>query len=236
MTAYNVKRDLKTYAHPDKAKVLSKFFKTGLGQYGAGDKFLGVKVPEQRLVVKKYGTLPLEQIEILLDSAWHEERLTGALILVYQFSKNKANPQRQKEIFDFYLGHRQSINNWDLVDLTAPNIVGEWLITHPDEGLLDSLKNSKIIWERRIAIVSSFAFLKHGDDTITYNLAGGLMTDEQDLIHKAVGWMLREAGKRVSQDRLLVFLDQHYKVMPRTMLRYAIERLTPEQRAAYLKK
>ncbi len=233
MTSFDVKKELKALAKPDKAKVLAGFFKTGSGQYGAGDKFLGITVPEQRQIARKYSQLPLGDVAMLLASHWHEERLTAALILVEKFQSGEEKDKR--EIFQFYLAHSKGINNWDLVDLTADKIVGAWLSQKGQLLLLDKLARSANLWERRIAVIATFAFIKQGDFGPTFKLAEKLLDDPHDLIHKAVGWMLREAGKR-DEAALRKFLDAHVGQMPRTMLRYAIEKLPLSLRQQYLKK
>lgn len=226
-----LRQDLRRYSSPAQAKILSKFFKTGPGEYGEGDVFIGVKVPHSRLVAKKYFTLKLKELRKLIRSRVHEERLVALLILVFRFSKG--NSTEQKQIFKFYLKHTPYINNWDLVDLTAPNIVGNYLLYRPKTILL-RLAKSKDLWERRLAILATFAFIYKGQSIWTFKIARKLLTDKHDLIHKAVGWMLREVGKRVSVKQLCEFLDSNKNIMPRTMLRYAIERLPQKQRQHYL--
>lgn len=225
-----IQEDLQKLASPSRAKSSAWFFKTGKGQYGEGDRFIGVTVPQQRVVAKKYKDLPLSEIEKLLRSPIHEHRLTGLLILVSAFNKSK------KQVYDFYLKHTEKINNWDLVDSSASYIVGEWLLDKPKERkILHTLAKSKNLWERRIAIVSSGAFINHGEFAETFAIAELLLKDSHDLIHKAVGWMLREVGKR-DQDAEEVFLRKYYNIMPRTMLRYAIERFSESKRHEYLAK
>jgi len=234
-------KELKKYANPEKAKILQGFFKTGKGQYGEGDIFLGIVVPNQRLVAKKFIDADLESLKKLLDSKIHEHRLTAVLILTYQFPK--ADKKLQKKIYNFYLKNAKQINNWDLVDLSAPNIVGEYLqslVCHSESErrisrkILYKLVKSKNLWERRISILATFTFLRNGDFTDTLKIAEILLKDEHDLIHKAVGWMLREVGKR-DQSVEEKFLKKHYQKMPRTMLRYAIERFEEGLRQKYLK-
>ena len=220
----NLKKDLEKLGSPGKAQVLQKFFKTGRGEYGEGDIFLGVTVPEQRQIAKKYG-LNLEEIQNLLNSEIHEHRLVGLLILM-----NKENNQ---EIFDFYLANTKNINNWDLVDLSAHKIVGDFLL-EKDKQVIYNLAKSKDLWEKRIAIVSTFAFIRKNEFGNTLEIARILLNDEHDLIHKAVGWMLREIGKR-NVNILENFLREHYQNMPRTMLRYAIEKFDEEKRQKYLR-
>jgi 3-methyladenine DNA glycosylase AlkD len=228
----NLKKDLRKYRNKEKAKLLARFFKTGQGQYGEGDIFLGVTVPNSRLVARKYKNLPLSSIEKLIESKIHEERLVAVLILVEKY-KNE-NEKSKKEIFEFYLAHAKNIDNWDLVDLSAPRIVGEYLRLR-DKSVLLKLAQSKNLWEKRIAALSTFQFIYFGESEWTYKIVKILLRDQHDLIHKACGWMLREAGKRVSESELENFLKKNVKNMPRTMLRYAIERLPERKRKYYLK-
>jgi 3-methyladenine DNA glycosylase AlkD len=220
--------DLKELADPVRARHSLKFFKTEPGQYGAGDLFLGQTVPQCRAVAKKYKNLPLTQVVKLLHSKFHEERLVALLILIYQ---SKTNPD---EIYKIYLKNTKYINNWDLVDTSAPHIIGMYLQNKSPKILLD-LADSPNIWERRIAIISTLAFTYYGNPEPTLQVSEKLINDKEDLIHKAVGWMLREVGKRVSQETEENFLKKHYKSMPRTMLRYAIERFSPSLRVKYLR-
>ena len=219
---------LNSLANPRKAKDLQRFFKTGPGDYAEGDKFIGLVVPQSRLAVKMYwDTIDLFDIQVLLDSPIHEFRVVGLAILIKKFSKSN-----QKEIYDLYLANTHNINNWDLVDISAPNIVGQYLLNKPRD-ILYKLVKSESLWERRISIISTFTFIRNNDFVDSLALAKILITDQHDLIHKAVGWMLREVGKRdlkAEED----FLLPRYKQMPRTMLRYAIERLPEPRRLAYL--
>ena len=231
MTAENVKKELKKSSDKGKVAVYQRFFKTGPGKYGEGDRFIGVTVPKQRIIAKKYQMLPLYGIAILLASPVHEHRLTGLLILTYRFPR--ASEVERQVIFDFYLSQTERINNWDLVDVTAPNIVGEYLIDQ-DPLILKQLAISDSLWERRIAILSTFAFIRRGRHKECFELAKILMNDQHDFMHKAVGWMLREVGKRCDEELLRDFLDQYAARMPRTMLRYAIERLPEPLRKHYL--
>ena len=192
--------------------------------------FLGIRVPEQRKIAKKHRDLPLEEVAVLVRSEFHEERLTGLLILTYRYPKS--TPEQKEALFSFYVAHVPWINNWDLVDVTAPNIVGAWLQDR-SRDLLYQWAESENLWERRLAILSTLHFIRQDDFEDTMKLAQMLLSDTHDLIHKAVGWMLREAGKR-SQNVLESFLDEYCERMPRTMLRYAIERLQEPQRQAYL--
>ena len=220
--------------NPAKAEVLQRFFKTGKGQYGEGDIFLGIMVPEQRSLVNKYWRgLNLSDLKKLLASRYHEHRLIALLAAVKKYQKG-GEGEREK-IYRFYLSQTDRINNWDLVDLSAPNIVGEELLDQ-DRNILYRLAKSKKLGERRIAILATFTFIRKGESRDALALAKALLADKHDLIHKACGWMLREVGKRCGEKHLLRFLDTHHKNMPRTMLRYAIERLPESLRKHYLKK
>ena len=235
MTATQVIEDLNRASDKAKSVILARFFKTGPGEYGEGDQFLGVTVPQQRIIAKKYRNLPLGEVEKLLISPWHEHRLTGLLILTYRFPVSEM--AQKKEIFEFYLNHATYIDNWDLVDVTAPGIVGEYLVeSGSDIGLLRRLAKSQSLWERRIAIVSTFTWIRSGRHQECFEIAEILLHDSHDMIQKAVGWMLREAGKRCGEDILSDFLDRHVNGMPRTMLRYAIERFPEAVRQEYLRK
>jgi 3-methyladenine DNA glycosylase AlkD len=225
-----LKTELQALADPEKAVLLARFFKTGKGQYGEGDIFLGIVVPKQRTVARKYAALSLRDIRRLLASKIHEHRLVALLILVDKYGE--ANGEGKQEIVDFYLGHTKHINNWDLVDLSAPRILGDFL-SDKDRTVLYRLARSKNLWERRISILSTLAFIRRNDFVDTLRIAESLLEDDHDLIHKAVGWMLREVGKKdlkTEED----FLRRHYRRMPRTMLRYAIERFEEEKRRFFL--
>lgn len=224
-------REIYRLANPKKQKVFIRFFKTGVGQYGEGDQFLGLTVPQQRLLAKKYQHLSLNDIEALLTNPIHEFRLIALIILTHHFQKTIG---RQKKIVDFYLNHTKWINNWDLVDLSAYKILGEYLHAHDiGASVLYRLARSPLLWERRIAIVSTFAFIRDNQLTHTLALSEALLHDTHDLMHKAVGWMLREAGKR-DQAQLKQFLNTYAAVMPRTTLRYAIEKFSDSTRKHYL--
>lgn len=221
-------RELHAIAHQKKGEVLARFFKTGPGQYGEGDRFLGVTVPQIREVVRKYRkTSTFDDIAHLLANEYHEIRAAGVLLLSELAKKDL------RSSYEFYLAHTERINNWDLVDLSAPGIVGEFLLQYPEEtDILHRLANSDSLWERRIAMVATFAHIRAGKSDIPLQIAHLLLKDSHDLIHKATGWMLREVGKRCGEEILESFLDQHISHMPRTALRYAIERL-PEERRKY---
>ncbi len=230
-TAALVSRELKGLADPQKKKILQSFFKTGPGQYGEGDLFLGVTVPQSRLVARKYAGLDFPEIRKLMHSPVHEERLAGLMILVFQFQGG--NETERGKIFRFYLKHAERVNNWDLVDLSADKIVGAYLRGR-SKSRLYRLARSRNLWRRRIAIVATLDFIRAGRFKDTTALAEKLMGDSHDLIHKACGWMLRETGKRDSVV-LEIFLKKHCRAMPRTMLRYAIERLPAPRKRAYMK-
>lgn len=226
----NPKEELLSLKNPQKAEILSRFFKTKKGEYAEGDLFLGLTVPTTRTISKKYLTLDLLSIEKLLHDEYHEVRLLALLLLV---AKYKKFPQLRNEIFSLYLKNTKYINNWDLVDLSAEHIIGFHLMNE-NKDLLKKLAKSNILWERRISILSTFHFIKNKKFDEAFSISFLLLNDEHDLIHKAVGWMLREIGKRdlVAEEN---FLKKHYKKMPRTMLRYAIERFDETKRQSYLK-
>ncbi|MCL1942073.1 MAG: DNA alkylation repair protein [Candidatus Azobacteroides sp.] len=232
MIASDVKIQLINIADEKKVSILQRFFKTGKGEYGEGDKFLGILVPLIRVVAKQNKEIGMTEIISLLKDPWHECRLCALLILTEKFKKAEETLRRQ--IYEVYLNHTTYINNWDLVDLSCRDIVGEYLIDK-DRSPLYQLSGSKNLWEQRIAIVSTFAFIRRNDLNDTFLLSEKLLEHKHDLIHKAVGWMLREAGKK-DEDRLTQFLQKHYTRMPRTMLRYAIEKFPEEKRAFFMKK
>jgi len=227
----HVKKDLRSFANSRKAEVLKSFFKTGKGHYGEGDIFLGVTVPQTREVARAYADLPLRQIRALLSSKVHEERYCALMILARQFYAG--DRKTQKIIFDFYMQHIRQVNSWDLVDASAASIAGRYLLERPRK-ILYMLARSENLWERRIAIVATYAFIQNGEYADTVKIAKMLMPDTHDLIHKAVGWMLREVGKRSPQTEK-DFLKKFRTKMPRTMLRYAIERFPEKERKSYLK-
>jgi 3-methyladenine DNA glycosylase AlkD len=233
-----IKSALEKYSDKQKAEKYAKFFKTGKGEYGEGDIFIGVQVPYQRKVAKAfYKDISIAQIKTLLTSKIHEHRLTALLILTYKFPKS--SDAEKNEIKNFYLAHTFYINNWDLVDLSAPKILGAYLVDHPKKrNILYKLANSKLFWDRRIAILSTYAFIKNNDFEDALKISEILLNDEHDLIHKAVGWMLREIGNISRQSREIEekFLKKYYKKMPRTMLRYAIEKFPDKKRKFYLAK
>lgn len=229
--AKEISSRLHALASPDSAILLQRFFKTGPGQYGAGDLFLGIKIPPLRALTRQYRDAGLDTVGSLLASKYHEERMC-ALLLLIQFYQG-ADDAGKQSAYDLYLGNTAHINNWDLVDVTAPHIIGRHLEQRPRKILLQ-LARSDSLWERRIAIISTLYFIRQNDFADTLRIAEILLDDKHDLMHKAVGWMLREVGKR-DQQVAERFLQQHYPRLPRTALRYAIERFTPELRMKYLK-
>lgn len=227
-----IQKHLRKLASKEKAAILSRFFKTGPGQYGEGDVFLGITVPKIRKTAKLYKDLILPEIKKLLRSKYHEERMAALFMLLTQYKKG--GEHLKNKIFRLYLANTRHINSWDLIDLTTEHIVGKYLKDKPKD-LLYELASSKNLWKKRIAMLSTFTYIKEGDCTETLKIAKMLMNDDHDLIHKAVGWMLREVGKRCSTEKEEAFLKKHYKNMPRTMLRYAIERFPEAKRLKYLK-
>ena len=235
MTSTQVKTALRAFSDPEKAEFFPRFFKSGKGEYAEGDEFLGVTVPKQRKVAKTFRDLPRKQIGKLLKDPIHECRLTGLLILVDQFQRSTSE-REQSAIVEFYLDHLDFVNNWDLVDSSAHKILGTWLLDRETEqSILDDLAESEHLWRERVSVIACLPFIKRGEFDWILRLAEWFLDHEHDLIHKAVGWMLREAGK-VDQTVLLSFLDQHAASMPRTMLRYAIEKLPEAQRKKFLKR
>ena len=218
-----IMRNLIAGSDEEKKIVLPRFFKTGKGQYGEGDKFLGVTVPETRKVAKAHKEASYELIEALLESEWHECRLCALLILIEKYEK------APEKAVQFYLKHLKGINNWDLVDLSAPYILGDYLVKHSDHSVLYTLAQSPVMWEQRIAVVSTVMLIRHGHFADTIELAEIFLGTKHDLMQKAVGWMLREVGKR-DKGLLVSFLNTHKAAMPRTTLRYAIEKFTSEER------
>ncbi len=231
MKALQITELLKGKAHPEKALHSQRFFKTGKGEYAEGDIFLGVTVPETREIAKKFDSISLFELQKLIESPVHEARLCALILLT---KKSKKEPE---EAYSFYLKNLKYINNWDLVDTSAEYIIGSYLCKNNfPKNLLLKMAESENIWERRIAIISTFHCIKHGDPNLTLKIATRLIKDEHDLIHKAVGWMLREVGKRCSISAEEEFLEKYAAKMPRTMLRYAIEKFPENKRQWYLKK
>ncbi len=222
--------ELQRLANPERALILQRFFRTGPGQYGEGDQFLGISVPELRALARRYQTTAEADLVRLLQSAWHEERTVALLILLRQFTRAEAATRRR--IYRLYLDHTAFINNWDLVDVSAPHIVGVYLHDKSRRPLY-RLARSRSLWERRIAMLATFHFIRQRDFADALAIAKLLLEDREDLIHKAVGWMLREIGRRDRQAEE-TFLQEHYRRMPRTMLRYAIEKFPEARRRKYL--
>ena len=231
--ADTIRSELQALSDPAKAVILARFFKTGPGEYGDGDRFHGVVVPKVRRIVKSHRSVPFSEIRKLIRSVYHEERLAALLILVDQYARGDSSVK--KDIFNFYLANTAYINNWDLVDLTAQYIVGDYL-SDKDTSTLTRLALSENLWERRIAMLATFHFIRRGDSREALRIAELFLRDSHDLIHKAVGWMLREVGKRCSIEVECRFLDKHAEKMPRTMLRYAIERFPENLRLRYLRR
>lgn len=230
MTAKDAAKALQKLASPEVAATSARFFKTGPGEYGEGDQFIGVRVPAVRKVAREFKDLSFLELEILLKSPMHEERLLALLILVLRV--DRATTEQRQEIFEFYMANRGQVNNWDLVDSSAPAIVGGYYRDRSRKPL-QKLARSSSLWERRIAIIATQHFIRLNDHADTLALCRLLLQDKEDLIHKATGWMLREVGAR-DRAALEGFLQEHAAVMPRTMLRYAIEHLTSEERQSYL--
>ena len=244
----NLLTNMLSHADPSQVAGLSRFFKTGPGQYGEGDKFLGIKVPVTRAVVKEcWRRTSFDELEECVTSEFHEVRLAALLALVEFFAHAKKAPALQQQCVDFYLNHTDRINNWDLVDLSCYPLLGVWLLDKDRTLLYDLARNGKTIWEQRIGIVSTMTFIRHGQLDDTFAIADILLHHPHDLIHKAVGWLLREAGKR-DKSRLEAFLlapdtsfagltgeSPRYRTMPRTMLRYAVEKFPEQERQAWLK-
>lgn len=217
--------------NPIRAKHSLRFFKTGKGEYGEGDKFIGLTTPESQKLVKEFINLPFKEIQKALDGKYHEERLIGLLILVDRYKKGSENDK--KTCYNLFINNTRRINNWDLVDVTVDKVIGNYL-EDKDKSILFKFAKSTLLWERRIAIMSTFYYIKKRDPKYTLKIAEILLNDKEDLIHKAVGWMLREIGKRCGQETEEEFLKKHYKIMPRTMLRYAIEHFAENKRLKYL--
>lgn len=227
-----IAEQLRALADPERAAVLQRFFKTGPGEYAEGDVFLGIPVPQQRAVARANRDAGFEELGALLAGELHEHRLTALVVLTLQFAR--ATPDGRERIADFYLQHRARVNNWDLVDLSAPRLLADRVRADPC-GLLDPLLVSPSVWDRRIAVLATFSLIRAGSFGETLRAAELLLADRHDLIHKAVGWMLREVGKG-DEAPLRAFLDAHAPQMPRTMLRYAIERLPDQERRSYLRR
>lgn len=228
----SIEKELLKLRNEEDAKHLMRFFKTGKGQYGEGDKFLGIRVPQTRNIAKQhYASVSFDVLQKMLDNEYHEIRLCALIMMVYIYEKT----DKKREIVDLYLKNTKNINNWDLVDLTAPHIIGAEYIRTKDSSDIRQLAESKFLWEERIAVVSQLSVLKKGEVTLLIELAEKFLVHKHDLMHKAVGWMLREMGKK-DENLLLDFLNKYSHVMPRTALRYSIERLSPEVRKFYMNK
>ena len=234
MNLSGLKQDIRKCGTKERARASAWFFKTGKGEYGEGDKFLGLTMGEQRKLAKVYRHLAYSDIEQLLKSVWHEERMIGLLMLVLRYENAKSETEK-RAVFDFYIAHRAAVNNWDLVDVTTPNIVGDFLLHKKDRKLLSVWAHSENLWERRMAMLATARFIREGDFRDALSVAAIFLCDTHDLIHKATGWMLREVGKR-DEAMLVRFLEQYATQMPRTMLRYAIEKFPPKKRQYFLKK
>lgn len=234
ITADNLQAELDRLGDPTDAQFLQGFFKTGAGQYGEGDIFLGVRVPVTRKLAAKYRDMPLTEVEKLLESPIHEHRLAAVIIMTEQAirARKQKDEATRQALYDLYLKRTDRINNWDIVDLSCRDVVGGYLIDKSRKPLY-KLAKSKDVWERRIAMISTWQFIRNYDLDDTFKIATILLGDTHDLIHKAVGWMLREAGKR-DPDALMKFLDQYATQMPRTALRYSLERLDPEHKRYYM--
>jgi Predicted DNA alkylation repair enzyme len=232
MTAVEFIKKLKTYRSPEELKKIQGYFKTGAGEYGEGDEFMGVRMGQIFALAKEFIEMPLSEIEKLLESSIHEVRVGAVSIMDWQARSKKTPEGRRKELFDLYIRRHDRINNWDLVDRSAPYVVGGYLVDKPRD-VLYKLARSKNVWERRTAIVSTYYFVRLGDVTDTFKIAEMLLNDDQDLIHKATGGWVREAGKKDPQ-KLLDFLDKYAATMSRTALRYAIEHLDKKQRDHYM--
>jgi len=231
MSVKEIQEKMRSLGSPERAEVSQRFFKTGKGEYAEGDLFIGLTVPNLRKIARDYRTLSHKEIVSLLKSKIHEERLLALLILCLQYAKG--DEAQRETIYNLYLAHTKFINNWDLVDVTAPHIVGAYLSKRDRQPLYELAKSSSL-WERRIAILATFHFIRNHDFDDSLHIAEILLLDDHDLIHKAVGWMLREIDKRASPAALTTFLARHAATMPRTMLRYAIERLPATKRKFWM--
>ena len=233
-TAEQVILEINRFAKPEEVEGKKRFFKTAPGDYGEGDEFIAVSNGELRKIAKLHKELSFAEIEKLLDSRIHEHRQIGLFILVLKFEKSGRAPEIQKNVYDFYLAHLGAVNNWDLVDTSAHRIIGAFLLDEKDRSVICTLADTGDLWQERVAIIATFAFIRNMDFNTTFNLAKKFLSHQHDLIHKAVGWMLREIGKRdfAAEDK---FLKKHYRKMPRTMLRYAIEKFPEDLRRKYLK-
>lgn len=236
-----IKQEMQAVLDENQAKHLARFFKTGKGEYGEGDKFLGIKVPETRAIVKKYRKeITIQDIENLINSEWHEIRLAGFLLLLelYKSSVKEKDFVKAQDLLNFYIRNIDHGNNWDFVDLISPNILGDWMVNNPNYIYLchELAKRDGSLWHQRVAIVSTFSLIKSGEFKATFQISEKFITHHHDLIHKATGWMLREIGKRGGRSELIKFLEKNKSSMPRTMLRYAIEKFSEEERKYFMRK
>ncbi len=232
-SAAEVAAALRRLGTKERAIGSARYFKTGPGEYGEGDVFVGVTVPEQRKVAARFKDLPRKELSRLLDSEVHEDRLVALLIMTKRATARATSEEEKEALFDLYLARIDRVNNWDLVDSSAPAIIGGWLVDK-DRAVLDALASSDHLWSKRTAMLATFAFIRRGDASETLRLAKRLLHEPHDLMHKATGWMLREVGQRAGLEVLRGFLSAHAAEMPRTMLRYTIEKLSPEERARWL--
>jgi 3-methyladenine DNA glycosylase AlkD len=231
LAAAEIEKKLKKLGSARRARASVWFFKTGEGEYGHGDVFVGTTAPENEKIAREFSELPMGEIEKLLKNKIHECRMVALRVLVHRYQHG--DEKMKTRIAKFYLAHTRGINNWDLVDVSAPKIIGDYLLAR-DRSILYKLAKSKNIWERRIAILATFAFIRNGETKDVFTLAEMLLSDKEDLMHKAVGWMLRETGKRCSRSVLVKFINQNKAQMPRTTLRYAIEHFYPSERKNFL--
>lgn len=235
MIASKIKKELRSYATPERKKTNEWFFKTGAGEYGEHDRFLGIMGPDIRLVAKKYADLDFENLQELLSSRFNEERVLALRILVARFERKKITKKEREKIYKFFVKNLKNINNWNLVDISVPHILGEYLFENKSElKILDRLSSSKFHWHRRASILATWAFIKRDDLRYIFKYAKKLLRDKEDLMHKAVGWMLREAWKK-DNIKTEEFLIKNYNDLPRTALRYAIEKMEERKRMMFLK-
>lgn len=239
LTSKDIEKEFLAFKDEKQASHLQKFFKTEKGQYGYGDKFLGIKVPITRSLVKKYKDyVEVNEVVELIHSEWHEIRLAGFLLLneFYKIAKNSKQVEKEAELIGLYINNLEFSNNWDLVDLVAYNLLGDWILRNPNKlSIIKQLsEKDNLLWHQRVAIVSTFTLIKNGIFEPTFLIAEKFLTHPHDLIHKATGWMLREVGKRGGIEQLRAFLSRHKATMPRTMLRYAIEKFPPSERQSYI--
>ncbi len=227
-----LRKEMEECSNEEKAKLYQRFFKTGPGQYGEGDVFMGLTMPETRAISSKYTEMPIEEVQELLNSEIHEHRMSALLIVIQKY--RKANKEEKRKLYEFYLKNMSRINNWDLIDVTASHVVGDFLFNNKEEKeMLYKLAKSNDLWEKRISVISTFRFIKENEFEDSINISEILLNDKHDLIHKAVGWMLREIGKK-DQEIEEEFLRKYHKTMPRTMLRYSLEKFTKDKKDFYM--